>query len=586
MAKAYDSVSHRAMIKAMCDLGLPEKFVRYMFNTYINSFTKIEVHGQLSDEIKVNKGIRQGDPLSTPIFCIVVDKILEKLSPHIGFNICGTRINQLDYADDIIAIASTKKGLQKSIDVIEEEAKPCGLQLNPKKSVALSIVPAGKSKQFKVVTEPTFKVRSGQYLRQLKVNEEWRYLGINFSPTGVKKAGGRLTEELARISKAPLKPQQKLKILRCFLIPRHYHSLVLAGTTKKTLRAMDRQQREAVRGWLKFPKDVPVGYFHAPCKEGGLGLPSFELAIPLLMRKRLCSLESSSYSAAKAVFHHEWTQKRLGWAERALQIGTDHPVQKKEDMQDLWAKRLHSSVDGAELRETRKESASARWIDTGSCGIPGREYVQNHHVHINTLQSRVRTSRGRRANQEEVNCRAGCHVSETTAHIVQGCFRTHGGRIKRHNAIVRIVSNDLRHKGWEVKEEPRYRLSSGLRKPDLLAVKDGVAKLVDVQVVSGSGSLNEAHERKAQKYNNGELKAKIALEKGLREEDVESTSCTVSWRGVWSSASAESLLGMGLTKKALAGISTRALQGSHINFNRFNMMTTTTLGRRDREGIG
>uniref|UniRef100_A0ABD2WAI5 Uncharacterized protein n=1 Tax=Trichogramma kaykai TaxID=54128 RepID=A0ABD2WAI5_9HYME len=87
--------------------------------------------------------------------------------------------------------------------------------------------------------------------------------------------GGTLVRELTNIASAPLKPQQRLKILRCFLVPRFYHQLVLSRCYLQTLKSPDRQVRAAVRKWLWLPKDVPIGYFHARCLDGGLGIPSF-----------------------------------------------------------------------------------------------------------------------------------------------------------------------------------------------------------------------------------------------------------------------------------------------------------------------
>jgi hypothetical protein len=262
-------------------------------------------------------------------------------------------------------------------------------------------------------------------------------------------------------------------------------------------------------------------------------------------------------------------------------------IKKKEHVNDYWARRLHSSTDGMELRESKKVSASSRWIDYGSLGVPGREFIQNIHIHINAIPSRMRTSRGRRVNDEMVKCRAGCNVTETTAHTIQGCFRTHGGRIKRHNAIVKTISNELKQKGFEVKTEPHFHLDEGLKKPDILAIKDGRANVIDVQVVSGAGLLNEAHERKVKKYERKDLKEKIRTEYNVDEEKIKVTSCTVSWRGIWSSRSASDLRGLGIKTGGLSGITTRALQGSHINWNRFNRMTTMSYRReRDREGVG
>jgi len=76
---------------------------------------------------------------------------------------------------------------------------------------------------------------------------------------------------------------------------------------------------------------------------------------------------------------------------------------------------------------------------------------------------------------------------------------------------------------------------------------------------------------------------------GVNQSDIEFSSCTISWRGVWCLASADWLLGMGLTKGLLRGITTRVLQGSHTNWTRWNQITSlahTGSTQQDREGIG
>ena len=70
-------------------------------------------------------------------------------------------------------------------------------------------------------------------------------------------------------------------------------------------------------------------------------------------------------------------------------------------------------------------------------------------------------------------CRAGCNAVETAlqpvaTHVVQVCFRTHGGRVKRHDAVSKTLAAELRQKRWKVSEENRIITSEGLRKPDII----------------------------------------------------------------------------------------------------------------------
>ncbi|KAG7187555.1 hypothetical protein KM043_018892, partial [Ampulex compressa] len=446
VAKAFDSVSHSAITSALRGLGLPEFFVRYIATAYRCSRTILQVRGQRSHLIEVARGVRQGDPLSSLLFSIVMDRVIKSMPYEVGYTIKEHRVNVLAYADDLILFASSKVGMQDLLRTVEEEARKYGLELNSAKCLAMSIQIAGKDKKYKVQSTSQFKV-NGEYIKQLGPTEGFRYLGIRISPLGMDKPGGTLDTELANITKAPLKPQQRLKILRCFLIPRFYHRLVLARSPLKTLRALDRQVRTAVRRWLRLPKDTPMGYFHAGCKQGGLGIPAFRTSIPGMIHARLSTMAKSSCTAARDAYHHPLVTAAIRRAESALTFG-GKTLFRPEDRAEHWASRLHQSNDGAELREAGNVNASNTWVDAACAGIPGRDYVQYHHVRINALPTRVRVSRGRRERGTSVLCRAGCSTTETAAHVIQGCHRTHGGRILRHDAICRIAAAGLRQSGW------------------------------------------------------------------------------------------------------------------------------------------
>jgi len=83
----------------------------------------------------------------------------------------------------------------------------------------------------------------------------------------------RLEEGLKQLSKAPLKPEQRLFFLRVHVLPGLYHEMALSICSKGLLKYLDRKARAAAGRWLHLPHDVPQALFHAPTVEGCLGLP-------------------------------------------------------------------------------------------------------------------------------------------------------------------------------------------------------------------------------------------------------------------------------------------------------------------------
>ena len=111
VAKAFDSVSHHAISAVLGRTGLPGEFTNYTAQLYANSTTRFEVEGVRSEPFQVRRGVRQGDPLSSLLFCLVVDEVLRSVPRDVGYEIGGCRINAFAYADDIILVSSTGSGM-------------------------------------------------------------------------------------------------------------------------------------------------------------------------------------------------------------------------------------------------------------------------------------------------------------------------------------------------------------------------------------------------------------------------------------------------------------------------------------------
>uniref|UniRef100_A0A0C9QX33 PO21 protein n=1 Tax=Fopius arisanus TaxID=64838 RepID=A0A0C9QX33_9HYME len=561
--KAFDTVSHGAIERVLQDKGFPPEFVKYIMTMYTSAVTVLEIDGERSSTIHPGQGVRQGDPLSSLIFNMVIDVIIKRIPGFYGYNLGGVQINALAFADDLVLLTESREGLQDVLDGVVRDLALHGLSPMPNKCLALSLVPSGKVKKIRTLSAKTFRI-AGCYIPQIGVADTWKHLGVTFCHKGPAAARIDIEDPLMKITQAPLKPQQRLTMLKMFLLPRFTHSLVFGRSNSGMLRKLDRTVRKFVRNWLFLPTDVPLGFYHAPISDSGLGIMSFESAIPELLRRRLINLSCSDFSIARAIRNQDWVISRLKWCDQARVENSD------------WAKKLHASVDGWELREARNSTLSTSWLHDPFVTIPAREFIQNVRTRINALPSRVRTTRGTfRRQNESILCRAGCGETESTAHIIQRCMRTHGGRVLRHDAICGTVAKLLRAKGFEVHQEETYRTREGARKPDIIAVNDAGANIIDVQIVSGARPLQQAHNTKRQKYaNNSDLLNSVSDRFQVIPASIRTSSVTISWRGIWCGESAEFLRYLGIPKSSLRGVTTRVLQGSHLNFNRFNAMTS------------
>lgn len=580
VSKAFDTVSRGAISNALKRVGAPAPFVEYVEALYAEARTILEVRGcNQEGHVLVGRGVRQGDPLSPLLFNLVIDEALEALPREVGFRVGGASVNAIAFADDVLLLSSTTVGLRSALSRFTSVLLRSGLRVNPEKSGVLSQIASGREKKVKVVTDLEFFVEGSLVpLPAIGVTGLWRYLGVQFEGVRLmedEQQVSRFRDELVNLTKAPLKPQQRLRLLRSHLLPKYFHTWVLGACRRRRLCALDKLIRSAVRSWLRLPHDTPKAYFHARITDGGLGIPLLEKFIPMLRYRRLVGLLGSRVPNIRAVAWSPFVSSERRRAKAMCRI-EGVPCLTSQSYYSAMARLLYASNDGHGLKESSKSALSTHWVDSSCTQVPGRDYVQYHHVRINALPTRVRTSRGRPA--VDRRCRAGCDATETAAHVVQCCHRTHGGRVLRHDAIVREAGSKLKQKGWVVRSVNAFQTPVGLRKPDLIVAKGNMAVVIDAQIVSSERVLDLAHGDKMAKYRDCPgLADLVARDLGLQDgEQPRFSTITISWRGVWCAASEQLLRELGLSSGTLRRITTRVLYGSYMNWVRFNQMTVVS----------
>ena len=192
--------------------------------------------------------------------------------------------------------------------------------------------------------------RNGKLVKALNIIEGYQYLGntvkvgrASETPLDALKVG------VSRLSKAPLKPQQRMFILRTNLIRSLLHKAVLGRMSRGTLVYMDRVSRAAVRGWLRLPRDTPVAFFHAESRDGGLAVHILRYIIPILRRKRMSRMFTSEDSVVRSVTELPVYQRDIGRCSAPLSA-FGQVIRNGETIRKAMANGLYRSVDGTGLR--------------------------------------------------------------------------------------------------------------------------------------------------------------------------------------------------------------------------------------------
>jgi len=131
--QAFDSIHRSTVTKVLKEMQIPGKIIRLITLVTQRTKAKIKLNSEYTEQLEVKIGIRQGDPLSTILFCTVMESLMKKL--EMGGNI-STRVKQVCvYEDDIVLVTRTKQALINTFQKLKQEAIKYGLVINQNKKI-------------------------------------------------------------------------------------------------------------------------------------------------------------------------------------------------------------------------------------------------------------------------------------------------------------------------------------------------------------------------------------------------------------------------------------------------------------------
>lgn len=172
LSKAFDSIDRTKLWKILKNYGLSDKIISAIKCIYQNSKAKIQIKGQLSNELLLSTGVLQGDALAPFLFIIVIDYLLKNISDDYGLithKNPNIKLKSQAYADDIVLLDNNPTLALQHLVSLEAEAHKVGLNLNLEK------------------TKFTTNIQDDQQLIDLKKKvgqeEDYKYLGSYISST-------------------------------------------------------------------------------------------------------------------------------------------------------------------------------------------------------------------------------------------------------------------------------------------------------------------------------------------------------------------------------------------------------------------
>ena len=177
LKNAFGSVPHTTMWEMMNRLNVPTHLIAICKEIYHGSSQTIRGAEGATPLIEVNRGIKQGCPLSPLLFNLVLEGVLPALNNnYIGYQFRGgARVRCLAYADDLCIISPQKAEVNSMLKTILQFFNWAGLELNTSKCGALSMI-NNRNRKYVEPFEP--QADEATHIPALKWEDSYKYLGV------------------------------------------------------------------------------------------------------------------------------------------------------------------------------------------------------------------------------------------------------------------------------------------------------------------------------------------------------------------------------------------------------------------------
>ncbi|MCU7801464.1 MAG: hypothetical protein KZQ70_15365, partial [gamma proteobacterium symbiont of Lucinoma myriamae] len=235
--KAFDSVSWDFMYNVLDFYNFGDSFKQWIKVFYTNIQSCVTVNGHLSDWFYLQRGCRQGEPLSPYLFIVCAEILAALIRNHKdikGIKMGNTEFLISQYADDTsIILDGTKKSLENCMNVLKFYADASGLFMNIDKT---SVIWIGARKNS--------EIRFFEEYNLCWNNSEFLVLGVKFPQNleDIVELNYRdKLESMKKIflnwSKRILTPLGKITVIKSLALPKINHLILsLPNPSKKIIK--------------------------------------------------------------------------------------------------------------------------------------------------------------------------------------------------------------------------------------------------------------------------------------------------------------------------------------------------------------
>lgn len=449
--KAYDYVPHDWLNMVLEIYKIDNKLQKFLSHSMTLWRTSIHLSSNkghaVTNQIKINRGIFQGDSLSALWFCMCLNPLSNTLNnTNYGFKIKGRgntehRVSHLLYMDDIKLYAQTLPQIRSLIQITEDVSRDIGMEFGISKCKILHME---KGRWTDSVQTETL---NNEIIEHMQPHETYKYLGFQQSTrldhTLIKKQlGEKYKHRLTDILKSRLNSGNLTKAVNAYAIPIITYSFGIIRWTRTDLEAINRLNRSEMTKYRKHHPKSCVERVTIKRSDGGRGI----LDVTLLYQRQIKDLREYFHSKDTPL-HKTIVKADLNYTPLNLAGSMECPAESYTQKIERWANKvIHGKHPAVMQNEYISKDLSYRWLQRGYL-FPETEGL------LLSIQDQVVATRNYRRyiikdpQITDDRCRK-CHLyQETIDHITGGCKLLAATEYTdRHNNVAKIIHNALLRK--------------------------------------------------------------------------------------------------------------------------------------------
>lgn len=271
--KAFDRVEWDFLFEVMDRFGLGSGFISWVKLLYSSPVASVQTNNTFSPPFHLQRGTRQGCPLSPLLFAIAIEPLAIWLRSDQGFQGIlrhNTEHKLSLYADDLLLyVSNPSTSLPVILDILKKFGQLSGYKLN-----------FGKSEIFAL--NDLVGVLPDSISPFRRADNSFKYLGVIITKTLTDTFNknfvpllGKVEDDFSRWSTLPLSLAGRVNLVKMAILPKFLYLFqhIPALISKKFFDKLDKSVSKFL--WASKPVRMRKKILQLPKRVGGLALPNF-----------------------------------------------------------------------------------------------------------------------------------------------------------------------------------------------------------------------------------------------------------------------------------------------------------------------